>query len=184
MLCCLPFFNNQGTCVICLKSCCSKACKCSYYHKECMNDMVRRTRSITCTICNSRFKRLWLESQPKQTEEEVEIVEFYEKKHHVETIQKIHSLKTYFETVFPVLLDLYPYMKHYKKVHEIVIINDITSDAVQANSMYQRLMDRGMKSDRAKQLVKTMFRIRDEYNLYPLKVRRAIHRLFCKKING
>ena len=58
-----------------------------------MNDMVRRTRSTTCTICNSHFKRLWLESQPKQTEEEVEIVEFYEKKHRVETIRKIYRNK-------------------------------------------------------------------------------------------
>ena len=179
MLCCFQK-NTLGNCIICLKPCRTKACKCSYYHKQCMNSFIKRKR--VCSICNCSFKTFFLENEPKETEEEISIIQEYKLRHRINTVRKIYQMKKYFNIVAPFIIKMYPYICNYKKVFVIPIINDIISDQNQYKTLYQRFLDSGIKSIQANELLKTLERISFEYDTYPNQVKASIHNVFMKKI--
>lgn len=63
--CWIPKYEPVSThCVVCMESCASRSCKCSYMHRECAREYVE-SFGAECTICGSRIGwPIFLEKKP------------------------------------------------------------------------------------------------------------------------
>ena len=181
---CIPLCLREeyGCCVVCLKQCRSKGCRCSYFHKQCMHQMLKNGL-LKCVICDKKFSSWWLDAEPKLEEKELMIIRKSERIKFEKDRNKKMLLTAYFTFVAPILIKMYPYVFDSRNIYEMILIEDVCEDERMANSFYQRCMDNGLGSVEASKAKDFLLRVHNEYDTYSYNIKKRIHKIFVKSLS-
>jgi hypothetical protein len=72
--------KEDGVCIICMRECTTKSCKCSFMHKQCAELYIKNTGKY-CSICGIKFGTFLLQNIPKLTMSEREHLKIQKTKH-------------------------------------------------------------------------------------------------------
>lgn len=180
---CIPLLSHKkGSCVICLKDCRTKACACSFFHKECMRKMIDHDKH-RCMICNKTFNTCFLEKEPNMDEAESETIRKYEKIKLLKDKQRKERLTAYFTFTAPILLNMYPYVFYSRKIYEEILIDDVCEDDAMMDIFEATCMSHGLSKDEASRSKTILLKINTQYEVYDVSIKKQIHKIFVKSLN-
>lgn len=180
---CYSFRRVDSTCIICLKKCKTKACRCSYMHKECAVEYANF--KDVCPICNLAYKLSYLEKKPDDSPEEENELLILKKK------QLIYERKEkYFHTIWG--NRLFPFLILFYKTHRlfpkslIIALQCILEDTTNRLSFTQFLLNRSWKQNEITNEFEVISNFVSKYDVMNTNIKKSIIKLYnkyCKKYN-
>lgn len=130
--------DDAGTCAICQYPCATRACKCSYLHRECAQSF-KRTR---CTICNSFYRSsFWLARAPPVSRNDQNTLLQWDTRRKVAERRHRYTLRVWLRDVFPLLRSFC--FRYNLKIRTCEAALLLLQDCEHTDAFLQHMMDMG-----------------------------------------
>lgn len=165
--------EEAGLCMICQYECSSKACKCSFMHKECREEF----DADVCSFCGSMYSNYGLEKRPLlDFEEKYHLSTLSKKQRHTKRL-KVFEMRKYARVFVPCIRRLFPVRFTTNSDLKFIMHYVASSDAM-CNSLYQRLLDKGEKQASATEIVAYVRKLGTSYDLEDSTMLKTLKREF------
>lgn len=156
--------SDACVCMVCRMPCSTRACQCSYLHKQCAREHAEQL-GPTCRTCGTRLRLHGLEAKPKRTAEEREIARQQREVAQRRAMEAAVLTRSWPHKVWPVIRVMYS-----ERVGVRTALNRIMRDDVHA--FCQRCLDSGLASP--EQALIEIAWVESKYDLLPSRMQQRL----------
>lgn len=178
---CCSSSKVDGVCIICLKQCRTKACNCSFMHKECAVEYVSFKK--VCPICNVAYALSYLEKKPNECPQEESELLLIRKKQLIHERREKHFYNMWGKRFFPFLIVFYKTHRLFPK-SLIIALQCILEDTSNRVSFTQFLLNRSWKQDEITCEFNVISNLVLKYDVMNIKIKKSIIKVYnsyCKQ---